>query len=247
MSRIEILGIPFDAVSRSEACGRIFDACRARAERPFLVVTPNPVMVMNAAADPALRTALSGAELSLADGIGIVSAAKRAGKPLPERVTGIDTGREVMAMLAESGGGVYLLGGEPGVAELAAEELRLQLPSLRIVGTHHGFFDNSAQLISDINEKAPALLILCLGSPRQELWGFENREHLGGVGAIMCLGGALDIWSGKKRRAPALFIKMRLEWLWRMLCEPKRASSLPKMLKFRLLTRKSRQKPIRKR
>ena len=131
---------------------------------------------------------------------------------------------------------------KPGVAEKASAELTEKLPSLRIVGTHDGYFESDAEIIKDITEKSPDLLAVCLGSPRQEIWAHENKEKLAGVGAVMCLGGALDVWSGNIKRAPMLFRKMRLEWLWRMLCEPKRMKNLPLMIKFRLLTRKSRQK-----
>ena len=96
--------------------------------------------------------------------------------------------------------------------------------------------------IKDIAEKSPDLLAVCLGSPRQEMWVHKNREKLSGVGAIMCLGGALDVWSGNIKRSPDLFIKMRLEWLWRMIREPRRFAALPEMIKFRYLTRKKTQK-----
>ena len=102
--------------------------------------------------------------------------------------------------------------------------------------------DYNEEIIVNIKEKKPDLLIVCLGSPRQEIWVYENKRMLSGVGAIMCLGGALDVWAGCIKRAPALFIKMRLEWLWRMICEPKRMKNLPLMFKFQCLTRKSRQK-----
>ncbi len=242
MSRIDILNIHFDSVTATEASDRIFSECKNKKALPFTVVTPNPIIVMNAQKNKQLFSALANADLSLADGIGIISAAKRMGTPLPERVTGIDTGYAVLEKLAEIGGSVYLLGAKHEVAELAAKTLTDRLPSLRIVGTRHGYFDNDEEVLSDIKEKMPDLLVVCLGSPRQEVWAHENKEKLTGVGAVICLGGALDVWSGRIKRSPSLFIKMRLEWLWRMICEPKRFAYLPKMIKFRYLTRKSRQK-----
>ena len=241
-SRIKVLGVNFDAVTKDTASARIFAACRDRCEAPFTVVTPNPLIVMNAQGSSELFSALLSADLSLADGVGIVSAAKRLGTPLPERVTGIDTGYAVLERLAKIGGSVYLLGAKPGVADKAAKKLTEKLPCLRIVGTHHGYFDKDEEIISDISEKKPDLLIVCLGSPRQEIWAHKNLERLAGIGAIICLGGALDVWSGNVGRAPKLFIKMRLEWLWRMLREPKRIKELPKMIRFKYITRKIRQK-----
>ena len=242
MSRISILNISFDSTTANEASEKIFAACKNKNEFPITAVTPNPIMVMNAKENDKLFSALANADISLADGVGIISAARHMGTPLPERVTGIDTAYSVLEKLAEIGGSVYLLGAKPGVAEKASAELTEKLPSLRVVGTYDGYFESDAEIIKDISEKSPNLLAVCLGSPRQEIWAHENKEKLAGVGAVMCLGGALDVWSGNIKRAPMLFRKMHLEWLWRMLCEPKRMKNLPLMIKFRLLTRKSRQK-----
>ena len=242
MNSVSILGIDFSNVNKAEASEKIFSTCKNKNDFPITVVTPNPIMVMNARENEKLFSALADADLSLADGVGIISAAKRMGTPLPERVTGIDSAYSVIEKLAEIGGSVYLLGAKPGVAEKASAELTEKLPSLRVVGTHDGYFESDAGIIDDISEKSPDLLAVCLGSPRQEIWAHENKEKLSGVGAIICLGGALDVWAGNIKRAPKLFISLHLEWLWRMLCEPKRMKNLPLMIKFRLLTRKSRQK-----
>ena len=242
MSKVSILGVNFNIINRTDASEFIFTACKNKNEYPLTVVTPNPIMVMTARENEKLHSALEDADLSLADGVGIISAAKRLGTPLPERVTGIDTGYDVLKKLAEIGGSVYLLGAKPGVTEKAAEKLTKKLPGLRVVDTHHGYFDSDEEIIVNIKEKKPDLLIVCLGSPRQEIWVYETKRMLSGVGAIMCLGGALDVWAENVKRAPALFIKLRLEWLWRMICEPKRMKNLPLMFKFQCLTRKSRQK-----
>ena len=236
-----ILGIKFNNITLREAAEILFSACKSNNVRPFTVVTPNPIMVMNAQDNDLLFSALTYADLSLADGVGIISAAKRMGTPLPERMTGIDTAYSVIEKLAEVGGSIYLLGAKTGVAEKAAKKLTESFPSLHIAGTHHGYFEDDEKILSDIKEKSPDLLAVCLGSPRQEIWVYENKEKLSGIGAVICLGGALDVWSGNIKRAPSFFIKLHLEWLWRMLLEPKRMKELPKMLKFRILTGKSRQ------
>ena len=152
MSRIDILNIRFDSVTATEASDRIFSECKNKKALPFTVVTPNPIIVMNAQKNKQLFTALQNADLSLADGIGIISAAKRMGTPLPERVTGIDTGYAVLEKLAEIGGSIYLLGAKPGVAEQAAVILTEKLPDLRIVGTRHGYFDSDEEVLSDFKE-----------------------------------------------------------------------------------------------
>ena len=240
MSHINILGIPFCSVKQNEASERILYACLHNHNMPFTVVTPNPIMVMNAQKNEDLLSALSSADLVLADGIGIIAASKRMGTPLPERVTGIDTAYSVIEKLDDIEGSIYLLGAKPGVAEKAAQILSKSFPYLKIAGTHHGYFDDDGEIIKDISNNSPNLLAVCLGSPRQEIWVYQNLAKLSGVGAVICLGGSLDVWAGEIKRAPMLFIKLHLEWLWRMLREPKRFKELPKMIKFRCLTRKSR-------
>lgn len=240
--RIKILDIGFDRTTLCEASERIFSAIQNKGDVPFTVVTPNPIMVMTAREDKELFSALSSTDLSLADGVGVISAADRLGTPLPERVTGIDTAYSVLQKLSEIGGSIYLLGAKPGIAEKAGMMLKEHLPGMSIVGTHHGYFDDDVEIINDIVAKSPDLVAVCLGSPRQEIWMHQNKDKLSGVGAIICLGGALDVWSECIKRAPSFFIKMHLEWLWRMLREPKRFVALPKIIKFRCLTRKTRQK-----
>ncbi len=240
MGRMEILNIPFDNITKNDAANIIAQLCRLRGESAQTVVTPNPITVMNAQKNDSLANAIRSASLSLPDGVGIISAAKRLGIPLQERVTGIDTAYSVIGKLNETGGSLYLLGAKPGVAEKAAENLKKDFPNISFVGTHDGFFTDDGAVIKEIGEKAPDLLVLCLGSPRQEIWAQENRRALKDVGVVMCLGGALDVWSGNIKRAPKVFINLRIEWLWRMMREPKRLKELPKMIKFRRLTRKNR-------
>ena len=127
--KIKVLGVSFDAVNKKEASAQILSAIQNKNKIPFTAVTPNPIMVMNAQKNEELFSALSSADLSLADGVGIISAAKRMGTPLPERVTGIDTAYSVLQKLTEIAGSVYLFGAKPGGAELAAEKLIDQFPA----------------------------------------------------------------------------------------------------------------------
>ncbi len=240
MGRIEILNIPFDNITQNDAASIIAHLCRVRGAAAHTVVTPNPIMVMNAQNNKRLASAIRSASLSLPDGVGIISAAKRLGTPLRERVTGIDTAYSVIGKLNDAGGSLYLLGAKPGVAQKAAKNLKKEFPNIRVLGTHDGYFADDEEIIEEINEKAPDMLLICLGSPKQEIWAHRYRSQLKNAGVIICLGGALDVWSGNIKRAPDIFIKIRLEWLWRMMREPKRFRELPKMIKFRIKTRKNR-------
>lgn len=240
--KVNILGVRFDRVRAAEAAERICGALRERGadEVPFRVVTPNPTMVMNASRNPELARALAGADLSVADGIGIVAAARRAGEPLPERVAGIDTGYAVLSYCAGASLRVFFLGGRAGVAERAAEKLREKMPGLTVCGTHDGFFpeERSGEVCREITGAGADLLIVCLGSPRQEIWAAQHKDDLRGVGAVMTLGGSFDVWAGLSVRAPRAVRRMRLEWAWRMLAEPRRMKFLPDMVRFRMRTRR---------
>lgn len=221
MTKTQLFGIPFDDISLDEAVsaalaliGRKQAAC---------VVTPNPEIVMAAKRDPALKEALLAADLILPDGVGLIYASRILGTPLRHRVPGIDFASALLAELAGRQGSVYLLGAKPGVAKLAGESLLCQFPGFRILGTHHGYFSpaEEAVLLEEIRQKRPELLFVCLGSPRQELWMNRHRGDLPGV-LMVGLGGALDVFSGKLRRAPQLWRRLGLEWLFRLLQEPKR-------------------------
>jgi len=231
MEKINVLGVAFDNVTSGEAV-----SAALAADNSAFVVTPNPEIVWLARENAELREVISAAKLVLADGIGIIYGAKILGTPLCGRVTGIDFAASVMERLAERDGSVYLFGAKPGVAETAGAALCERFPGLRLVGTSDGYFkDGSAEedaIIDAINAAQPDLLLVCLGAPKQELWTFRNRARLS-VPLIACLGGALDVWSGTVKRAPRGWQKLGLEWLYRLIKEPRRIGrmmSLPKFL-----------------
>ena len=168
MSRIDVLGVSFDDLTMDEAVEIALGFMQER--RACYACTPNPEMVMAAKGDAALRAALSGAELVLADGVGITKAAAMLGTPLKSRVPGIDFASNVISRLAQRGGSVYLLGAKPLVAEAAAEKLTQTYPGIVIAGTNDGYFTDDAPVIEKINAASPDFLMVCLGSPKQELW-----------------------------------------------------------------------------
>ncbi len=244
--RIYVLSVGFDPLSPEEAAESLFLAASRKKEGnggerlPFTVVTPNPISVMKARNDPELAAALSDADLSIPDGTGIVGAAKRAGTPLPARVTGIDTAEEVISRLAVTGGSLYIYGGKPGRAAEASAALAEKYRGLKIAGYADGYSEDMDAAAGKIAEAAPDLLAVCLGVPEQEIWLARHRKELAGTGAAIAAGGAVDVWSGHLGRAPELFRRLRIEWLWRMLRQPSRLRGLPAMAEFRLLTRRVR-------
>ncbi len=171
--------------------------------------------------------ALRAADLNVADGISVVMAARLTGQPLQERVTGGDLMERLCGEAAVHGYSVYFLGGLPWAAELAAEKLQKRYPGLRIAGTDcppMGFEQDpqeTERILKKLRWARPALLCVALGAPKQELWMHRHREQLP-VRAVLSVGAALDTQAGLRRRAPRWSQRMGVEWLYRLLAEPKR-------------------------
>lgn len=237
MNRIDILGVPFDNVTMDGAVDLAMEAVSAR--QGAYVVTPNPEIVMAAREDPALMDAVRGAALVLPDGIGVIYGGKILGTPLKEKTPGIDFAAKVMERLSQTGGSVFLFGAKPGVAEQAAENLQVRFPGLTVAGTHDGYFTDDGPIVDAINEAKPDLLLVCLGSPKQELWMAQHAGRLN-VGLMAGLGGSLDVFAGVVERAPERWQKLGLEWLYRLLKEPKRIGRMMKLPKFVLCAVKER-------
>ena len=229
MSRTDVLGVGFDNVTKAEAVERALELIDAREGR--YVVTPNTRYLRVAKENPALKEALAGADIVLPDGAGIVKGAAILGRPMKEKVPGIDFACGVMARLAERGGSVYLFGAKPGVAEAAAETLRTKFPGLVISGTSDGYFSDDGPIIEKIKDAAPDFLLVCLGAPKQELWMAKMSGKLL-VGLMVGLGGSLDVFAGTVKRAPEAWQKLDLEWLYRLLKEPRRIGRMMKLPLF---------------
>lgn len=219
---LTLLGTRVDDVTFEEAEAIIADwvARRARA----MVVTPNPEIVMAARRQPALRRALAGAGLAIPDGIGLLLAARLAGDRLRQHVRGTDLVHRLAARSRTAGWRWFLLGGGPGVAEAAARYLRECYPGLQVVGTFAGraAADGDTETRARLAEAgAVDILLVAYGAPRQELWMVRNLPAVD-VAVAIGVGGVLDFFAGRRRRAPAIVRRLELEWLWRLAIEPSR-------------------------
>ena len=221
MKRALVLGTEIDRISFAGAIEHA-STCMARRDGAY-VVTPNAEIILNARNDCALQTALRAAAISLPDGVGAMLAARILGAPICERIAGIDFAQALLAYLNTQKGSVFLLGARDGVALRAAEALSGRYPSLIVAGAENGFFreEQEEELIAKINAVSPDLLLVCLGTPKQELWMYRHAPHLK-VGLMAGLGGALDVFSGDLKRAPKAWRDRGLEWLFRLLQEPGR-------------------------
>ena len=232
MEQIQLYGVKIDNVTKEEAVKR--SLCVTG--EPCVVFTPNALMLEQCRRDAELASLLNRASLSLPDGAGVLWAARKMGTPLLERVAGIDFGSDLLVCANEAGLRVFLLGGDEGVAERAAEKMRKKHPRLCICGTTWGYFNKSGEenvrVVSYIRACRPDILLVCMGFPVQERWVIENFHHLTDIRVIACLGGSLDVWAGDICRAPSWMSCAGLEWLWRMLRQPRRLATLPQIVSF---------------
>jgi N-acetylglucosaminyldiphosphoundecaprenol N-acetyl-beta-D-mannosaminyltransferase len=222
--RVELFGIPIDRVTLHSALERIERwVLQGPCGRARIVVTPDTTALMRARRDPRLREVYRRADLVTADGAGIVWASRRLAAPLPERVAGIDLIEAYCGRAAGRDDRLFLLGAAPGVADAAARRLRRRFPGLNVVGTHHGYFSSNEEsyVVREIERARPDVLLVGLGVPKQELWMFRNHTRAR-VPVMIGVGGSFDVLSGRLPRAPRLWQRIGLEWLWRALREPRR-------------------------
>ncbi len=222
----EILGVNFDDLTWEEAAQA--GAALLEEDRFHYVVTPNPEFILAAEKDREFLQVLNGADLVLADGIGVVYSAKIQGTPLKGRVPGIEFATDMLRVLDGMGGRLYLLGSKPGVAEEAGRRITEQHPNIVLCGTQDGYFKDEEASLLKVAAARPDLLFVCLGAPKQEKWMARWGRHTGARLAIG-LGGALDVFAGKVERAPESWQKLGLEWAYRLKKEPQRAGRMARL------------------
>lgn len=231
--KIDVRGVLFDNVTKKEALTLITE----RLENGLFtaVFTPNSEIVQACIEDKELARTVSFADVTLPDGIGVVKAASILGTPLKEKVAGVEIGEALFSSLDCERHSFFFFGGAPGVADEAAKKMAVKY-RCHIAGCRHGYVEKSGEendeTIEVINSSGADVLYVCLGFPAQEKWAAENAHRLENVKLILTLGGSLDIYAERTKRAPAIFIKAGLEWLWRLICQPSRIVRMMKLPKF---------------
>lgn len=227
--KTDIMGLQFDNITMEEA----LDAAKAllQGEHAARVVTPNAEIAYEALHDENMRTLLNSAELMLPDGAGVVLASKILKTPLKQKVAGVDFADGLLGVLETTGQSLYLLGSKPGIGELAAQKMMQKHPKLKIAGIADGYFQDETPVIDKINASGADVLFVCLGAPKQEQFMARHQKALH-VKLMAGLGGTLDSFAGTVKRAPKWMIRLNLEWLYRLIKEPKRFKRMLRLPKY---------------
>lgn len=232
MEKIDILGVKFDNINMNDAVEKCIEYLGTNTSHT--IYTPNPEIVMKALENNEFMNILNNASLLVPDGIGIIKAGKILKTPLKERVAGYDLVVNLIEFSKNGNYSFYFWGGKEGVAQKAKENIEKKYPDINILGAESGYFDNSkeAEIISNLKEIKPDILLLGLGAPKQEK--ILNKYKEDGIYKIgIGCGGTIDGLAGVVKRAPKLFIKLHLEWFYRIIKNPsrwKRALVLPKFV-----------------
>lgn len=238
---VNILGVNIDRITAADALDRAEQF--AKSDGVSVIYTPNPEIVMAAYEDEEFKNILNSSDMCVPDGIGVVYGAKMLGNPVPERVPGFELCCGLLERLSKSGGSVFMFGSKPGVADEAAEKLVEKYPGLKIAGTRNGYFkeEDEAQIVEEINASGADFLMVCLGAPKQEKWIYKYKNDLK-VKLCIGAGGSLDVIAGNVKRAPKIFIKLNLEWFYRLCKQPSRIGRFAALPKFILTVQKNKNK-----
>ncbi|MEW5865614.1 MAG: WecB/TagA/CpsF family glycosyltransferase [Bacillota bacterium] len=228
---VNILGLKAHKVDMDDAVCRVREMLADG--QVHQVVTLNAEMAMLAQGDPALARIINCADLVVPDGVGVVWASRVLGNPLPGRVAGFDLMLELLACAERERWSVFLLGAAPGVAEEAASRLRARLPGLLVAGTHHGYLTEADDpaVVEKLNATGAQLVFVAMGAPRQDKWIARNKSSLR-PSICIGVGGSFDVLAGKVSRAPRWIGNAGLEWLYRLVLQPRRIVRMMALPRF---------------
>lgn len=240
MEKIRIFGVEIDNLTLKDAEEKAKEYLKGNKLKT--ICTPNTEIVMAAKDDVSLQKLINGNDLIIPDGIGLIYGSRIRKKPLKERVTGFDLSMKLLEIANKNSYSIFLLGGVEGVAKKASENINKKYPNIRVAGVHNGYFKGShnghdnhedeKKIIEMINNSKPDIIFVGLGFPKQEIWISKNKNRIYGK-VIIGNGGTMDVIAGKAKRAPEVFQRLGLEWLYRLLKEPsriKRQIALPKFM-----------------
>ncbi|WP_053072047.1 WecB/TagA/CpsF family glycosyltransferase [Ornithinibacillus contaminans] len=203
-------------------------------EEKCFIVTANPEIVMRAREDINYKGNVELADYVVPDGAGVVLASKILKRPIEERIAGFDLMLDLLEFANVQKLSCYLFGAKDYVNERAVLEIKRRYPNLNIVGSEHGYSPHADKIVAEqIKLLQPDIILVALGSPAQENWITDNL-HQFAKGVFMGVGGSFDVLAGEVKRAPAIWIKLNMEWLYRLLKQPFRWKRILKAIEFML-------------
>ncbi|MFA5070176.1 MAG: WecB/TagA/CpsF family glycosyltransferase [Patescibacteria group bacterium] len=223
MPKVNILGVDIDSKPKKEILEDL--GFFLKSDRPHLITTPNPEILLQAQENQELRNILNKSDLAIPDGFGLILASLYLKNKIKQRITGVDLMLDLCLLASQKNYSVYLLGGLGRVPEKTAIKLIKEYPSLKIAGYDNGFRGwgwrlSDSTIIEKINRVKPDILFVAYGAPKQEKWLYHYLPKLKTVKIGMGVGGAFDYISGQVKRAPLVMRKIGLEWLFRLYRQP---------------------------
>ena len=232
-----VLGVPLSVIKKKDLLDLIGETIRSR--RQISLVAVNARKIVRTVHEPEMKKLIMGFDVFLADGASVVKAAGAS----VERITGIDLMEDICRNSARLGARIFFYGASEENNCAAQKHLREKYPDIQIAGYCNGYDDED--VLEKIRKSGANVLFVAKGTPLQERWIMEYGI-LTGVNILMGIGGALDVCSGSVRRAPDLVQRAGLEWLYRMLSEPKRFAQIPELIEFRRLVNAEKKQNFRK-
>lgn len=219
---MNLLGCNFDEVTQ-EGAVKWSEDWLANSETSGYITTVNVAILMMMRSDKTLTKFIENSALVVADGLPLIWLSKLLGRPLPERVAGIDLMQDMVRNAAETGKSVYLMGAKPGTVKKVAERFKTENPDLILAGVDDGYYtkEQEAERVKNIRDSGADLLVVAMGVPRQENFLNDNWDDLG-VKLAIPVGGSFDVIAGETKRAPVWMQKTGMEWFYRMCQEPRR-------------------------
>lgn len=240
MHKVRIMGIDFLNVTRKDFLKSQISPLLMNGQKGF-IVTANPEIVMRAREDKRYMEAVQSADYVVPDGAGILMAAKFMKQPLKERVAGYDLMLDILEFANEHELSCYFIGAKEETNKKAVTNVKRQFPELTIAGRHHGYFElDDLSIVEKARSSGADIVLVAMGLPRQELWIAKHINQFQ-KGVFMGVGGSIDTLAGEAKRAPEFWIKLNLEWLYRLVRQPFRWKRILKVFEFmlRVIMRKS--------
>lgn len=233
MQQTQLLGVPVTITDTQEIIENVKKAIDTNEK--FLIIAINPKKVIFAKENPNFMEIIKDAQCLIPDGVAVVKACKEK----INRITGIDTMDKICEQSSNFGGRIFLYGAKKEIVNMTKENLIKKYPEINIVGICDGYEKDDMKIVESINKANANIVFVAKGSPIQEEWMHKWKNKINAP-ILMGVGGSFDVISGKIARAPKIFRRLGLEWMYRMLREPKRLKQMPIYFKFGKLLKKER-------